>query len=224
MRRAAWAIIGLLLLVAAAAASFQAIENRADAHRTPEIGRLVDVGGFRLKLNCSGEGNPAVILEGGLGDPSVDWRQVQPEIAKFSRVCSYDRAGYGGSDAGPMPRSSAQIAAELHTLLENAGEKPPYILVGHSIGGIIARFFERKYPDETKGLVLVDATSEDTKLFINGKIQRLRLLSQGRAIPPVKKRPDTLTKIPSGKELEEIQKMVGQPKTESPFDKLPIEQ
>ncbi len=161
MRRAAWAIIGLLLLVVAAATSFQAIENRADARRSPEVGRLVDVGGFRLKLNCSGNGSPTVILEGGLGDPSVGWRRVQPEIAKFARVCSYDRAGYGGSDAGPMPHTSSQIATELHALLENAGEKPPYVLVGHSFGGYNVRVYNGLYPSEVSGIVLVDSTQED---------------------------------------------------------------
>jgi pimeloyl-ACP methyl ester carboxylesterase len=82
-----------------------------------------------------------------------------------------------------MPRTFDQDIYELHTLLQKAGVKPPYILVGHSLGGIIARLFEKKYPDEVKGLVLVDATSEDATLFMNGKIQRLRTLSQNRAFP-----------------------------------------
>jgi pimeloyl-ACP methyl ester carboxylesterase len=187
-------------------------------------GRLIDIGGYHLHIDIRGKGRPVVVLIAGSEAFSLDWALVMPKVSQFTTVCSYDRPGLAWSDPGPLPGSFDQDVYELHSLLEKAGLAPPYILVGHSIGGIIARFFERKYPDETKGLVLVDATSEDTKLFINGKIQRLRLLSQGRAIPPVKKRPDTLTKIPSGKELEEIQKMVGQPKTESPFDKLPIEQ
>lgn len=149
------------ILLAAAAASYQAIANRADARRSPEAGRLVDAGGLRLNVNCSGAGSPAVILEGGLGDPSVGWRRAQPEIAEFTRVCSYDRAGYGKSDAGPMPRTSAQIATELHTLLKNTGEAAPYILVGHSFGGYNVRVYNGRYPSEVVGMVLVDSTQED---------------------------------------------------------------
>ena len=97
---------------------------------------------------------------------------------------------------------------------------PPYVLVGHSLGGIIARKFEMKYSGEVKGLVLVDATSENTTLFINNKIQRLRLLSQGRAIPAVKTQVDTFTKLPAQKDMDDFLKMVGEPKIDPPFDKL----
>lgn len=112
-------------------------------------------------LNCIGIGNPTVILEAGWGDVSIEWRAVQPPIAKFARVCSYDRAGYGGSDPGPMPRTSLQIATELHTLLRNAGETQPYILVGSSFGGYNVRVFNGLYPNEVAGIVLADATQED---------------------------------------------------------------
>jgi len=151
----------LVILLALAGASYQVIESRLDARRFPENGRLIDVGGYSLMLNCTGVGSPMAILDAGLGDLSVGWRTVQPEIAKFSRVCSYDRAGYGSSDPGPMPRTSAQIAAELHTLLQNAGEAPPYVLVGHSFGGYNVRVFNGRYPDEVAGIVLADATQED---------------------------------------------------------------
>jgi pimeloyl-ACP methyl ester carboxylesterase len=151
----------LVVLLALAGASYQAIESRLDAHRFPESGQLIDVGGYRLMLNCSGVGSPTVILEAGFGDLSVEWRAVQPQIAQFSRVCSYDRAGYGGSDPGPMPRTSLQIARELQTLLKNAGETPPYVLVGSSFGGYNVRMFNGLYPDEVAGIVLADATQED---------------------------------------------------------------
>jgi len=151
----------LVVLLALAGASYQAIESRLDAHRFPESGQLIDVGGYRLMLNCSGVGSPTVILEAGFGDLSVEWRAVQPQIAQFSRVCSYDRAGYGGSDQGPMPRTGLRIARELHTLLRNAGEVPPYVLVGSSFGGYSVRVFNGLYPDEVAGIVLADATQED---------------------------------------------------------------
>ena len=104
----------VVALLALAGAFYQVIESRLDTRRFPEDGRLVDVGGYRLMLNCTGVGSPTVILEAGFGDLSLEWRAVQPQIAKFSRVCSYDRAGYGGSDPGPMPRTSLRIAKELH--------------------------------------------------------------------------------------------------------------
>lgn len=162
IRNTALIFIGLLLCLALAGASYQALAIRTGARRSPEPGRLVTIGGgLRLQLNCTGQGSPTVILEAGLGDVLIEWNRVQPEIAKFARVCSYDRAGYGGSDPGPMPRTSARIAEELHTLLQVAGEKPPYLLVGHSFGGYNVRVFHGKYPDEVIGLVLVDSTQED---------------------------------------------------------------
>ena len=161
LRIAAFSLCALVTLLAVAGAFYQAIETRLDARRFPENGRLVDVGGYRLKLNCIGVGTPTVILEAGFGDLSVEWRTVQSEIAKFARVCSYDRAGYGGSDPGPIPRTSLQIATELHALLRNAGELPPYVLVGHSFGGYNVRVFNGLYPNEVAGIVLADATQED---------------------------------------------------------------
>jgi len=161
-RNIAFAFLGLLVLLALAGASYQTVATSVDAHRLPEPGRLVDIGGFRLQLNCIGKGSPTVILESGLGDVLlIQWERVQPEIAKFSRVCSYGRAGYGGSDSGPMPRTSAQIAEELHALLQEAGEKPPYLLVGSSFGGYNVRVFNGLYPDLVAGIVLVDSTQED---------------------------------------------------------------
>jgi pimeloyl-ACP methyl ester carboxylesterase len=161
LRNAVLTIIGLVILLALLGATYQSIGARVDAERSPEAGRLIDIGGYRLKLNCTGRGSPTVILEAGLGDGLIEWHSVQLGIARFSRVCSYDRAGVGGSDAGPMPRTSAQIAKELHTLLQDADEAPPYLLVGHSYGGYTVRVFNGDYPDQVVGVVLVDATQED---------------------------------------------------------------
>ena len=187
----------------------------------PPNGNLVDIGGYKLHIDIKGKGSPAVVMIAGSQAFSVDWSLVMPGISGITQVCTYDRPALAWSDPGPMPRTFDQDIYELHTLLHKSGVKPPYILVGHSLGGIIARLFEKKYPTEVKGLVLVDATSEDAVLFMNGKIQRLRTFSQNRTNPPVKTKPDTSTKIPSMKDMEEMWKMMGEPKIESPFDRLP---
>jgi pimeloyl-ACP methyl ester carboxylesterase len=124
-------------------------------------GQLVDAGGMRLHINCSGSGSPAVVLEAGFPGSSLDWLLVQPAVAKFTRVCSYDRAGFGWSEPGKPPRSSAQIAGELHALLTAANVPGPYVLVGHSMGGLYVRAFAAQFPQAVAGMVLVDATHED---------------------------------------------------------------
>src|ERR1700684_333030 len=148
LRVAALTVCGLFILLAIIGASYQAIETKADARRFPPKGKLIDVGGYKLNINCTGQGSPTAILETGLTALALSWRPVQLEITKFTRVCSYDRAGYGWSDPGPMPRTSTQIAKELHTLLQNAGEKPLYVLVGHSFGTANVRIYNGLYPNE----------------------------------------------------------------------------
>lgn len=154
-------VIALVVVLAVIGASYQAIQNSADSRRFHQEGKSVDVGGHELNIDCTGQGSPTVVLDSGLGVPAMGWNAVQPEIAKFTRVCSYDRAGYGWSDAGPLPRTSAQLAQELHTLLQNAGERPPFVLVGHSFGGFNVRVYNGRYPDQVVGVVLVDASQED---------------------------------------------------------------
>ena len=117
---------------------------------------MIDVGGFRLHLNCAGQGRPTVILDAALGGSSVSWALVQPAIASLMRVCSYDRAGFGWSDGAPRPRTVGRIVDELRTLLERAGEPPPFVLVGHSFGGLVMRVFATRYRADTLGVVLVD--------------------------------------------------------------------
>jgi pimeloyl-ACP methyl ester carboxylesterase len=124
-------------------------------------GRLVPAGGFRLNLYCMGSGSPAVVFDSGFGDWSPAWSRVQPEVAKWTRACSYDRAGAGFSDPGPLPRTSVRIAGELRTALHNAGVSGPYVLVGSAFGGDNVRTFADLYMDEVAGLVLVDADSDD---------------------------------------------------------------
>ncbi len=118
--------------------------------------RLVDVGGHTLNLYCAGHGSPSVILDAGEGETMFTWRKVQPAIAKFTRVCSFDRAGMGFSSSGPLPRDANAMVADLHTLLQRAQVAPPYVLVGHSIAGLYAPLYADRYPQQVAGMVLVD--------------------------------------------------------------------
>jgi pimeloyl-ACP methyl ester carboxylesterase len=152
--------VAFLTLLAASGAAYEAIASRSDATTYPPPGRLIDVGGHRMHLNCEGTGKPAVILDAGLGGSSPVWSLVQPKLAQSTEVCSFDRAGMGWSEPGPLPRTPARNAAELHQLLEAGGVEGPYILVGHSLAGKNDRLFASAYPDEVAGLVLVDARSE----------------------------------------------------------------
>jgi len=135
---------------------FQAIGLKRDERRFPAPGRLIDAGGHKLHFYEAGSGSPAVVLESGISASSLNWRAVQTEVARVARVCSYDRAGLGWSDLCDEPCIPASLARQLHTLLHNADIAAPYILVGHSFGGLIVQAFAGLYPDETAGLVLVD--------------------------------------------------------------------
>jgi pimeloyl-ACP methyl ester carboxylesterase len=122
---------------------------------------MVDVGGHKLNFMSMGKGSPAVVFDSPLGASHLAWSLVQPEVARFTQACAYDRAGYGWSEPGPQPRTSSRAVQELHALLRNSGVKPPYILVGNSIGGLNVRMFAFRYPGEVAGLVLVDAAHEE---------------------------------------------------------------
>jgi pimeloyl-ACP methyl ester carboxylesterase len=126
-------------------------------------GQLVDAGGFRLNFYCMGSGSPTVVFDSGWGDWAPAWSKVQPEIAKWTRACSYDRAGTGFSDPGPMPRTSVRIAKELHDALHHAGISGPYILVGHGFGGDNVRTLADLYMEEVAGLVLDEADATDVE-------------------------------------------------------------
>lgn len=152
-----FALIGGLALVGA---SYEAIAAGGDAKAYLPPGQLVDVGGYRLHIQCVGTGSPTVVLDAGLGGTSLDWSLVQGELNQTTRVCAYDRAGLGWSDPGPQPRTPNQVARELYTLLTKAGIEGPYVLVGHSLGGKNVRMFALQHPDLVAGMVLVDARSE----------------------------------------------------------------
>lgn len=175
VKRVLQGILVLVVLAAICGAAYQAIANWRDGRRFPQEGRSVALGaGFpnvALNMNCTGQGSPTVILDTGLGVPAAGWKFVQPEVAKFARVCSYDRAGYGWSTSGPLPRTSGQIVKELHALLAASGERGPYVLVAHSFGGFNVRVYTKEYPADVAGLVLVDTSHEDQESRMTGSLQ-----------------------------------------------------
>jgi pimeloyl-ACP methyl ester carboxylesterase len=188
MQRFARAIRGAALALALFAGVLNAQEDKAPPFPPP--GRLVDIGGWRLHLNCTGtakESQPTVILEAGIGDFSVEWSLVQPGVARFARVCSYDRADDGWSDYGPHPRTMQQVVYELHKLLETAEVRPPYVMVGHSYGGLIVRLYQSTYPKDVAGIVLVEAGADNPwRMLGDGRLVRASELATGRPIPDVK--------------------------------------
>lgn len=165
-------IIGLLLV----GYVYEPIAEAADAKTYPPPGELVDVGGHRLHINCTGSGSPTVIIEAGHGDWSTSWGVVQEEVAKTTRVCTYDRAGMGWSEMGPLPRDAAQFAKELHTLLQEANVPGPYVMVGHSLGGASVRVFIHDYASEVTGVVLIDSMNP-------GQATQPHIVAQAQADP-----------------------------------------
>jgi pimeloyl-ACP methyl ester carboxylesterase len=162
-RIALWLIIGIITL-AAIGATYQIIATEMDKHAYPPLGQMVAVGGYQMHLYCTSAnatGSPTVILETGLGSTSAAWALVQPEVAKATRVCSYDRAGMGWSDPSPEPRDAGNITLELHTLLQNANVPGPYVLVGWSYGGLYVREYAGQFGDEVAGMVLLDSSHPD---------------------------------------------------------------
>jgi pimeloyl-ACP methyl ester carboxylesterase len=151
----------LIVLLAVAGILYENISEARDRRFNPMAGKLVDVDGRKMHIDCTGEGSPAVILDSGLGDSYLSWEKVQSPIAKFTQVCSYDRAGIGYSDPSDHPRNSRIIAQELHGLLQAAQIPPPYVLVGHSMGGYDVRLYASLYRNEVAGMVLVDASHPD---------------------------------------------------------------
>lgn len=175
------------LVVAVVTGCFVSAGTLVSQTEPPAAGRLIDVGGWRMHINCSGEarvGQPTVILEAGSSDFSIDWAFVQPEVAAFTRVCSYDRSGSGWSDLGPYPKTLKQTVFELHMLLEKTGVSGPLVYVGHSYGGRLARIYASTYPTEVVGIVMVDAGHEDSLMSINGRMIREWEMATGQPVPP----------------------------------------
>jgi pimeloyl-ACP methyl ester carboxylesterase len=174
----------------------------------PPLGRLVDVGGRRLHLNCSGSAAPTVVIEAGASSFAIDFALVQPQVAKVTRVCSYDRAGSGWSDARPDVETPIRVVRDLRALLDAAGEKGPFVMVGASRGGLYVRLFQAEYPADVAGLVLIDPAAED----------RLFTMYQGKSVPIVSLTADQYRSLsPQGA----VPIPTRQPQTGAPFDRLP---
>ena len=164
-----------------ALSGFASVTSAAAPEAESPPGMLVGVGLHRLHIHCTGRGSPSVVFESGLGGTSLDWVRVQPEVARFTRACSYDRAGYGWSERGPEPRHADRIARELERLLLHADIPSPYLLVGHSFGGLAVRLFAaRNARRSVAGLVLVDATHEHQFQRMESAGVRLPMAPTGR--------------------------------------------
>ena len=225
---AAYAIgiaVAALLLLELEPTVLAAQDTPPPGHPRPP-GNLIDVGGYRLHLYCTGTGTPTVVLLHGFGDFSFDWALVQPGVAQVTRVCSYDRAGQAWSDIGPEPRGLARITEELHTLLQRSGENGPVVLVGQSWGGLIPRLYVAKYRQQVAGVVFVDSSHEDMWMWLNGVTLQPLLASDSlwdRIWP--RRRPNWQLP-PSPARLADTAYVAADtsiPKLDPPFDRLPIE-
>ena len=151
----------LLVILLLAGFIYQLVSTKMDDQKYSPPGKLVDIGGYKLHIHCTGKGSPTVVIDAGMGCNSLYWTLVQSDISKFTRVCSYDRAGNGWSDESPLERTSQNMVNELHTLLQMDSVSAPYLLVGHSFGGNNVRLYASLYPNEVSSMVLVDSSHED---------------------------------------------------------------
>jgi pimeloyl-ACP methyl ester carboxylesterase len=149
----------VVLMVASVGGAYETVRESLDEKAYPMPGQMVDVGGHRLHLYCTGSGSPTVVLEPGGGASSSDFGWIAPVVARDTTVCVYDRAGRGWSDAADGPQDGVHIAADLHTLLDRADVPGPYVLAGHSFGGLYVQSFAAQFPDQVAGLVLLDSTA-----------------------------------------------------------------
>ena len=146
------------LVIAGLAGSYETVQEQIDRSSTAMPGQLIDIGGRRMHIDCTGSGSPTVVLISGLGETSTYWEGwVTPSVAQNTTVCEYDRAGQGWSDPPPSPQDGAAVIADLHTLLDRAHIQGPYVVVGHSTGGVYARIFAARYPDQVAGMVMLDS-------------------------------------------------------------------
>src|SRR6266436_67251 len=170
-------LAGILAVPVVAGAIYQAIGTWRDRRRFPPPGRLVRVNERLMHIHVTGEGTPTVVLESGMGASCLTWTLVQPQVAQFTRVVSYDRAGHGWSDPAREPRTALQIAQELHALLDATALPGPYVLVGHSFGGYVNRAFAHIYRNEVVAMVLVDSVHPAE--WENPTPEQLRMIEVG---------------------------------------------
>jgi pimeloyl-ACP methyl ester carboxylesterase len=173
-KRVLLGLAGLVVFVLLAGLLYQFVATKIDAYRWyPPPSEMVDVGGSSMHLHCTGEEGsaPTVVMDIGAGGNLLDWQLVQPGVAKFARVCTYDRGGAGWSEPGAQPRTSQQFVGELHALLNNAGIEGPYVLVGHSLGGNNAQIYASRYPYEVAGMVLVDPQFYNYPSYLDPEVQ-----------------------------------------------------
>jgi pimeloyl-ACP methyl ester carboxylesterase len=203
-RFVAWMVVCCITELAAA---------QAPADPPGHPGQLIDIGGRRLHLNCTGSGTPTVVVENGSGAFSIDWALVQPAVSRFARICTYDRAGYAWSDPGPIRDLPEQSIADFESLLRLGQITPPYVLVGQSIGGILVRDYQRRLAKQVVGLVLVDPTDDEGLAYvIDGQPKTIALLTRDelqRFMRDLLAHPSTAPRIPT--------------KVSAPFDRLPAE-
>ena len=224
LRRALFTTAGILLFLLLAGATYQGTATALERRQFPHPGKLVDIGDRQLHIYCIGKGTPTVVLEAPATGMSAVWGWVQPDVARHTRVCSYDRAGLGWSEAGDTPYDPGAVPDQLHALLERSGESAPYVLVGEGLGAMFATVYASRYAPTVAALVLIDppsadatATRRDTAtrlansapwLARAGFLRATRLLSNGaEGLPPASagalaaflNRPDHLTR--SAREL-----------------------
>jgi pimeloyl-ACP methyl ester carboxylesterase len=221
VRRGLFLAIAIIVFVVLIGATYQGVATALERRQFPYPGRLVGIGDHQLHIHCSGEGRPTVVLEAPALGMSAAWGWVQPEIARLTRVCSYDRSGLGWSEAGDRRFNPSLVPDELHELLEQAREAGPYILAGQGLGAAFASAYAERYPADVTALVLIDQPLEGPNgddptpivraspwLARAGVLRATRMLSTGAAgLPPESagpmraflNRPDHLTR--SGVEL-----------------------
>jgi pimeloyl-ACP methyl ester carboxylesterase len=158
-------VIGVVALFAAL--------SSASPHDPAPVGRMINIGGRRLHIHCTGAGSPTVVVENGGAEFSFDWELVQPQVARFTRICTYDRAGYAWSDVAPEFDTFDQAVHDLHLLLARAGVPGPYVLVGHSLGGMLVRFYQAKYRHDVVGMLLVDSSHEESLQRVGSQVVRI---------------------------------------------------